>query len=191
MKMSPSRWARGSETQAAAAGHLAVPVSGSPSRTPARQHAVGVTAKLAPSSTLPAGIPLPRRELNCLVPSGCSQQPRWDVLSFLMLLLSTSSPCPRLCQRLRKQPECNRGSSLSFSRGTEGKRLLLGSRLRLPVGSWRCMHLSKATMKTLRERRSTPKRKHWKGTRETASGFTVKIDIKLCIWQKEMILASA
>lgn len=34
MKMSPPGWARGSETQAAAAGHPAVPVSGPPGRTP-------------------------------------------------------------------------------------------------------------------------------------------------------------
>lgn len=61
----------------------AMPLTGLPGRTtPPTAACWGVIAKLAFSSTLLAGMPLPRREWNHLIPS-CSQQPPRDVLSSL------------------------------------------------------------------------------------------------------------
>lgn len=74
-----------------------------------------------------------------------------------MLLLRTGTPCPRLCQRQRKLPERNGGSSLCVSRGAEGQRLLLGTRLWLPRWQPVLPHRGKATATPWRERGSTPK----------------------------------
>lgn len=62
MKMNLPRWVRGSKTQVATAG-------------PQQDPCVVMFAKPSPSSTLLAGIPLLRRELDHLLPSSCSQQP--------------------------------------------------------------------------------------------------------------------